>query len=58
MEIRALRSSDDRTHFRSGDASLDVFFRTYAGQNQFRHHIGVTYVAVEDRRLLGFVTNT
>lgn len=28
----------------------------FAGQNQFRHHIGTTYVAVEDGRILGFVT--
>ncbi len=28
----------------------------FAGQNQFRHHIGTTYVAVEGGRILGFVT--
>lgn len=56
MEIRALRASDDRTQFRSGDAALDTFFTTYAGQNQFRHHLGVTYVAEDGGRLLGFVT--
>ena len=42
MEIRALRNTDDRTTFRSGDADLDRFLAKYAGQNQFRHHIGVT----------------
>ena len=41
--------TDDRTRFRSGDADLDRFFQAYAGQNQFRHHIGTTYVAVEGR---------
>lgn len=56
MEIRALRASDERSRFQSGDPSLDVFFQKYAGQNQFRHHIGVTYVAVDDSRILGFVT--
>jgi GNAT superfamily N-acetyltransferase len=56
MEIRALRPSDERSTFRSGDEALDRFFHRYAGQNQFRHHIGVTYVAVEDERVLGFVT--
>lgn len=56
MEIRALRPGDDRSAFRSGDESLDLFFHRYAGQNQFRHHVGVTYVAVEDGRVLGFVT--
>ena len=56
MEIRALRPRDDRASFRSGDESLDRFFHRYAGQNQFRHHLGVTYVAVDDVRILGFAT--
>jgi GNAT superfamily N-acetyltransferase len=56
VEIRALREDDDRTSFRSGDADLDRFFQQFAGQNQFRHHLGVTYVAVEDRSILGFAT--
>jgi GNAT superfamily N-acetyltransferase len=55
LEIRALRD-DDRMSFRSGDADLDRFFRQFAGQNQFRHHVGVTYVAVEHRTILGFAT--
>lgn len=28
----------------------------YAAQNQFRHHIGTTYVAVEGERILGYTT--
>ena len=56
MEIRALRQTDDRSRFHSGDAELDRFFQSYAGQNQFRHHIGTTYVAVEDREVCGYVT--
>jgi GNAT superfamily N-acetyltransferase len=56
MEIRALRPSDDRSAFQSGDEALDRFFHRYAGQNQFRHYLGVTYVAVEGRRVLGFAT--
>jgi hypothetical protein len=48
MEIRALREGDDRSGFRSGDPDLDRFFLRFAGQNQFRHHVGVTHVAVED----------
>lgn len=56
IEIRALREDDDRTPFRSGDADLDRLFHQFAGQNQFRHHLGVTYVAVEDRTILGFAT--
>lgn len=56
MEIRPLRASDDRSAFHSGDEALDRFFHRYAGQNQFRHYLGVTYVAVDDGRILGFVT--
>jgi GNAT superfamily N-acetyltransferase len=56
MDIRALRPSDDRSSFRSGDETLDLFLRKYAAQNQFRHHLGVTWVAVEGRRILGFAT--
>ncbi len=55
-EIRTLRPDDDRSTFSSGDEALDVYFRRYAGQNQFRHHVGVTYVAVEAEQILGFVT--
>ena len=56
MEIRPLRPEDDRSQFRSGDPDLDGFFIRYAGQNQFRHHIGATYVAVESGRILGYAT--
>lgn len=56
MEIRALRPSDERESFQSGDDDLDRFLRRYAGQNQFRHHLGTTYVAVDDSRIVGYVT--
>ncbi len=56
VEIRSLQRSDNRQEFHSGDEALDVYFHRYAGQNQFRHHLGVTYVAVEEERILGFVT--
>lgn len=56
MEIRALRPSDDRSGFRCGDSALDSFLQKYAAQNQFRHHVGTTYVAVEEDRLVGYVT--
>src|SRR5579862_6356818 len=56
MEIRPLRPTDDRSRFESGDEALDRFFRHYAGQNQFRHYLGVTYVAVDQGRVLGFAT--
>ena len=54
--IRRLEPSDDRTEFRSGNIDLDRFFQKYAGQNQFRHHIGATYVAVQEGQIVGFVT--
>ena len=58
LEVRGrrLEPSDDRTDFRSGNLDLDRFFQRYAGQNQFRHHIGTTYVAVQRDRIVGFVT--
>lgn len=56
IEIRRLRPGDDRSRFQSGNIELDRFFRRFAGQNQFRHHIGTTYVAVEDETIHGFVT--
>lgn len=58
MEIRRLREQDDRSQFGSGDDDLDRFFHRFAGQNQFRHHVGVTYVAVDAQRIVGFVTVT
>ena len=56
IEIRLLERGDDRSSFRSGDVELDSFFQRYAWQNQFRHHIGNTYVAVTQARILGFMT--
>lgn len=56
--VRSLARSDDRSGFSCGDIELDRFFQRYAGQNQFRHHIGSTYVAVDGERILGFVTVT
>jgi GNAT superfamily N-acetyltransferase len=56
IELRPLHESDDRSGFRSGDPDLDRFFSQYAGQNQFRHHVGVTHVAVEDGKIVGYAT--
>jgi GNAT superfamily N-acetyltransferase len=55
-EIRELNKKDDRSTFNCGDDTLNLYFKKYAGQNQFRHHIGVTYVAVVDDTLAGFAT--
>lgn len=56
IDVRPLRPEDDRESFLSGDTELDRFFRKYAGQNQFRLHIGMTYVAVSGPEIRGFVT--
>lgn len=56
VRIRRLEPLDDRSGFHSGNVDLDRFFQRYAGQNQFRHHIGTTYVAVQGNRITGFVT--
>lgn len=56
IAVRRLRPDDVRTDFRSGNIDLDRFFARYAGQNQFRHHIGTTYVAVDGGAILGFAT--
>ena len=56
IEIRALLPDDERRRFRSGNPDMDRFFLRFAGQNQFRHHLGVTYVAVEGDHILGFAT--
>lgn len=56
IEVRILRKSDDRASFRCGDADLDRYFAKYAGQNQFRHHLGVTYVAATSDQIVGYLT--
>ena len=54
--VRRLEPQDNRSDFRSGDIDLDRFFQRYAGQNQFRHHIGTSYVAVQGDQIVGFAT--
>jgi len=57
LEIRKLTPEHDRSGFRSGNADLARFFARYAGQNQFRHHIGTTYVAIDPTgAIAGFAT--
>ncbi|HKO48964.1 MAG TPA: GNAT family N-acetyltransferase [Polyangiaceae bacterium] len=56
VEIRALRRDDDRSDFSCGQADLNRFFEHYAGQNQFKLHLAVTYVAVVDAKVAGFAT--
>ncbi len=59
LTVRRLDAEDDRSHFKSGNVELDRFFLRYAGQNQFRHHIGTTYVALSEHdTIVGFATVT
>ena len=55
---RPLHREDDRSTFRSGDASLDAFFAQYAGQHQFKAHASVTYVVDREGRIAGYATVT
>lgn len=54
--VRLLQMSDDRSGFTSGNIDLDRFFQRYAGQNQFRHYVGVTYVTEVEGHISGYVT--
>jgi GNAT superfamily N-acetyltransferase len=57
IAVRKLRPEDDRSAFESGDPDLDRFFKRFAGQNQFKHYIGTTYVAADDDgKIAGFAT--
>nr|CAA6805273.1 MAG: Ribosomal protein S18 acetylase RimI [uncultured Thiotrichaceae bacterium] len=56
INLRKLDSKDDRSHFSSGDIELDRFFQRYAGQNQFRHYVGITYITEYKGSITGFVT--
>lgn len=56
VEIRPLAREDDRRGFSCGQADVDRFFEHYAGQNQFKLHLAVTYVALVDARIVGFAT--
>jgi GNAT superfamily N-acetyltransferase len=56
VELRPLARDDDRRDFCCGQPDLDRFFEHYAGQNQFKLHLAVTYVALIDSRIAGFAT--
>ena len=57
VRVRRLEPRDDRTGFRSGNIDLDRFFQRYAGQNQFRHHIGTTYVVDAKQDAISFYSS-
>jgi len=56
IEIRRIGQKDDTASFACGNIELDTYLKTYARQNQFRHYIGTTYVAVNDEGILGYVS--
>lgn len=58
IEIRPLRRDDDRSGFSCGQLDLDRFFEHYAGQNQFKLHLTVTYVATAEARVVAFASVT
>ncbi len=58
MIVRLLQPTDERTGFSCGDSDYDDYIRKYAGQNDFRHHIGRTLVVVDDERVVGYATFT
>ena len=53
LELRPLLESDDRTGFSCGQGDLDRYFQHFAGQNQFRHQLSVTYVAIANDVIVG-----
>ena len=60
IEVRKLEKRDSRADFSSGDIEIDRFFVKFAGQNQFKHKIGTTYIAVDSssQNILGYATVT
>lgn len=56
IEIRPLRRADERSGFSCGDPALDRYFQHYAGQNQFKLNLAVTYVALVAELIAGFAT--
>ncbi len=58
IELRPLVPADDRSGFSCGQPDIDRFFEHYAGQNQFKLRLAVTYVAVVEGSIVGFATVT
>jgi ribosomal protein S18 acetylase RimI-like enzyme len=56
VEFRLLQTTDDRSQFSSGNIELDRFFQRYAGQNQFKHYVGSTYVLCQNAQIIGYAT--
>jgi len=56
IEVRPLAKDDDRSGLSCGQPDLDRFFEYYAGQNQFKLRLAVTYIALAQARIVGFAT--
>ncbi len=56
IDIRLLAKNDDTSTFDCGDVALNQYFKQYAKQNQFKHYIGSTYVALWEGKIVGYVS--
>ncbi len=56
IEIRPLQKNDNLSYFDCGIVELNQFLRQYAKQNQFKHYIGTTYVAVAEDIIIGYLS--
>ena len=56
MRIEKLEKGHKKTRFDCGNDVLNSFLKRYAYQNQQRYLMGVTYVAVNDTEVIGYVT--
>lgn len=56
INIRLLKKEDNRKNFSCGEIELDYYFQKFAGQNQFKHFVGTTYISTDDKTIFGFIT--
>ena len=56
IEVRTLCREDDRSGFCSGNGALDDYLKRFAGQNQFKFQNSVTYLAIEQTKIVGYFT--
>jgi len=56
IEIRQLSKNDDTSTFDCGDVTLNQYIKQYAKQNQFKHYIGTTYIALLKDVIVGYVS--
>jgi predicted N-acetyltransferase YhbS len=56
IQIRQLTKNDDTSTFDCGDVTLNQYIKQYAKQNQFKHYIGTTYIALVKGVIVGYVS--